>query len=236
MWEILIIADEYKHVEAEKICLENYDFSVTVETDAEAGRKKALSGNYDVLILEDMPSGKDSYEICENYRKNSQAPVIFISNKEKEEDIVHAFQVGADDYIIKRNFNSAELVARVKRRLSSYELLLRADGSDDDSDDEIIICGGLRINITEQRVFVNGVEKRLTNKELELLTFLARNPYHIYSKMELFQQIWGDLPDRDDNTVAVHIRKIRDKIEEDPHDPKIIETTWGKGYCLREVN
>lgn len=236
MKKILIIADGYKKVETEKICLENYDFDVTVEIDAEEGEKKALSGIYDVLILEDLPPGKDSYEICENYRQNSQAPVIFISKKEREEDIVHAFHVGADDYIIKRNFNLAELVARVKRRLRSYEILSKIDELGDDPEDEIIDCGGLRINVTKQRVFVDGVEKILTNKEYELLLFLANHPYQFYNKGELFEKIWEKPSHKEGNTVVTHIKRIRDKIERDPiGPPQFIVSKWGDGYRLENV-
>lgn len=236
MKKILIIADGYKKVETEKICLENYDFDVTVETDAEKGEKKALSGIYDVLILEDLPSGKDSYEICENYRQNSQAPVIFISKKEREEDIVHAFHVGADDYIIKKNFNLAELVARVKRRLRSYEILSKIDELGDDSGDEIIDCGGLRINATKQRVFVDGVEKVLANKEYDLLLFLANHPFQFYKKEVLFEKIWGKPSHKEGNTVVTHINRIREKIERDPTaPPQFIVSKWGTGYCLKKV-
>ena len=237
MWKILIIADEFQNVEAEKISLENYDFNVTVETDAEKGEKAAMSGKYDALILEDRSSGKDNYKICEDYRKTSQAPVIFISKKEKEKDIVRAFQVGADDYIIKKNFNSAELVARVKRRLSCYSslLLLRTDVLDDDSDDEMIDCGGLVINRTKQRVFVDGVEKMLANKEYEVLLFLASHPFVYFKKDVLFQKIWKKQPSEERNTVVTHINKIREKIERDPKDPKFIESRWGKGYRLNKV-
>ena len=237
MWKILIIADKFQNVEAEKISLENYDFNVTVETDEKRGEKGVMSGKYDAVILEDRPSGKDNYEICEDYRKISQAPVIFISKKEKEKDIVRAFQVGADDYIIKKNFNSAELVARVKRRLSSYNsiMLLKTDELDDDSEDEMINCGGLVINKTKQRVFVDGVEKMLANKEYELLLFLASHPFQYYKKDVLFQKIWRKHPSEEKNTVVTHINKIREKIERNPKEPQFIESKWGSGYRLKKV-
>lgn len=231
MKKVLIVEDEMPIAELEKAYLELSDFEVTIETDGVEGEKKAMSGEYDLLILDVMLPGKDGFEICHKFREKYLAPVIMVSAKKEDIDKIHGLGMGADDYMTKP-FSPSELVARVKAHLNRYETLVqKAAGKE--IENEMIEVGELKIDKTARRVFVRGEEKNLTSKEFDLLYFLAKNPNHVYSKEELFEKIWGVGPIGDNATVTVHIKKIREKIEVDTSDPEYIETIWGVGYRFK---
>ena len=231
MKKILIVEDELPIAELEKDYLELSDFEVTIETDGLEGEKEAMSGEYDMLILDVMLPGQDGFEICRKYREKFLAPVIMVSAKKKDIDKIHGLGLGADDYMTKP-FSPSELVARVKAHLNRYETLVDKVPTKE-NENEMIEVGELKIDKTARRVFVRGEEKNLTSKEFDLLYFLAKNPNHVFPKEELFQQIWGVGPIGDIATVTVHIKKIREKIEEDTSNPEYIETIWGVGYRFR---
>ena len=228
MSKILIIEDEQAIAELEKDYLELSDFEVEIEYDGDAGLKKALEGDYDMFILDLMLPGVDGFEICKQIRENKNTPVIMVSAKKDDIDKIRGLGLGADDYMTKP-FSPSELVARVKAHLARYERLIASNPNTN----EVIEIRGLKIDKTARRVYVDGEEKILTTKEFDLLTFLAQNPNHVFSKEELFREIWDMNSIGDIATVTVHIKKIREKIEFDTSNPQYIETIWGVGYRFK---
>lgn len=231
MKKILIIEDELPIAELEKDYLELSDFEVTIETDGIEGEKKAMTGEYDLLILDVMLPGKGGFEICRNFRERYLMPVIMVSAKKEDIDKIHGLGLGADDYMTKP-FSPSELVARVKAHLNRYDVLIDQSVTRENVN-EIIKSGELKIDKTARRVFIRGEEKTFTTKEFDLLYFLAKNPNHVFKKEELFQKIWGFTSVGDIATVTVHIKKIREKIELDTSNPEYIETIWGVGYRFK---
>ena len=174
MKKILIIEDELQIAELEKDYLELSDFEVTIETDGTEGEKKAMSGEYDLLILDVMLPGENGFKICEKFREKYLTPVIMVSAKKEDSDKIHGLGLGADDYMTKP-FSPSELVARVKSHMNRYEAL--TDKAEErDVENEVIVTGDIRIDKTARRVFVRGEEKTFTMKEFELLCFFASNP------------------------------------------------------------
>ena len=175
-----------------------------------------------------MLPGVDGFDICKQIRETKNTPVIMVSAKKDDIDKIRGLGLGADDYITKP-FSPSELVARVKAHLSRYERLTAGNQLQND----IIEIRGLKIDKTARRVWINGEEKQFTTKEFDLLTFLAQNPNHVYTKEELFRKIWDMESIGDIATVTVHIKKIREKIEFDTSNPQYIETIWGVGYRFK---
>lgn len=225
---LLIIEDEESIAELEKDYLELSGFDVEIENNGESGLKRALSEQFDLFILDLMLPGIDGFEICKQIRKEKNAPVLMVSAKKDDIDKIRGLGLGADDYITKP-FSPSELVARVKAHLARYERLIGSASPEN----EIIDIRGLKIDKTARRVYINGVEKSFTTKEFDLLTFLAQNPNHVYSKEELFKTIWDMESVGDIATVTVHIKKIREKIEFNTAKPQYIETIWGVGYRFK---
>ena len=228
MSKILIVEDELSIAELEKDYLELSDFEVEIETDGEQGLERALKENFDLYILDLMLPGVDGFEICKRIRQVKNTPILMVSARKDDIDKIRGLGLGADDYITKP-FSPSELVARVKAHLSRYERLIGSNTQQN----EIVEIRGLRIDKTARRVFVNGEEKAFTTKEFDLLTFLASNPNHVFTKEELFSKIWGMESIGDIATVTVHIKKIREKIELNTSKPQYIETIWGVGYRFK---
>ena len=228
MSRILIIEDELSIAELERDYLEHSDFEVEIETNGETGLQRALKENFDLFILDLMLPGVDGFEICKRIRQAKNTPILMVSAKKDDIDKIRGLGLGADDYITKP-FSPSELVARVKAHLSRYERLIGSGAQEN----EVIEIRGLKIDKTARRVFVNGEEKAFTTKEFDLLTFLAQNPNHVFTKEELFTRIWGMESIGDIATVTVHIKKIREKIELNTSKPQYIETIWGVGYRFK---
>ena len=228
MSRILIIEDEEAIAELEKDYLELSEFEVDVRSDGNSGLEAALAGSYDLVILDLMLPGMDGFDVCKRLREEKDIPVLMVSAKKDDIDKIRGLGLGADDYITKP-FSPSELVARVKAHLARYERLVGSGVKPN----EIIEIRGLKIDKTARRVTIDGVEKNFTTKEFDLLTFLAENPNHVYSKEELFRKIWNMESIGDIATVTVHIKKIREKIEADTSNPQYIETIWGVGYRFR---
>ena len=228
MSKILIVEDEETIADLEKDYLELSGFTVEVANDGESGLEMALGNDYNLLILDLMLPGVDGFEICRQVRDKKNTPIIMVSAKKDDIDKIRGLGLGADDYMTKP-FSPSELVARVKAHLARYERLI---GSAAEAN-KIIEIRGLKIDTTARRVWVNGVEKNFTTKEFDLLTFLASHPNHVYTKDELFSEIWDMESIGDIATVTVHIKKIREKIEVDTANPQYIETIWGVGYRFR---
>ena len=225
---ILIIEDETCIAELEKDYLELSGFEVELEEQGDVGLERALNEDFDLLILDLMLPGMDGFEICRRFRQSKNTPIIMISAKKDDIDKIRGLGLGADDYMTKP-FSPSEMVARVKAHLARYERLI-GSGS---PENEIIEIRGLKIDKTARRVWVNGEEKNFTTKEFDLLTFLAQNPNHVYTKEELFREIWDMDSIGDIATVTVHIKKIREKIEFNTAKPQYIETIWGVGYRFK---
>lgn len=228
MSKILIIEDEESIADLEKDYLELSGFEVKVENRGDTGLKEALEGNYDLIILDLMLPGMDGFEVCKKIREQKNVPILMVSAKKDDIDKIRGLGLGADDYMTKP-FSPSELVARVKAHLAQYERLVGAGRPKND----IIQIRGLKIDKTARRVWVDGVEKQFTTKEFDLLTFLAENPNHVFTKEELFRKVWNMDSVGDIATVTVHIKKIREKIEYDTSNPQYIETIWGVGYRFK---
>lgn len=227
MSRILIVEDEISIAELEKDYLELSDYEVDIASDGETGESMALKGDYVLCILDVMLPGKDGFEICKAIRKEKNIPIIMVSAKRDDIDKIRGLGLGADDYITKP-FSPSELVARVKAHLARYDRLVASTVPQND----VLEIRGLKIDKTARRVFVNNEEKVFTTKEFDLLLFLASNPNKVFSKDELFRNIWDMESIGDIATVTVHIKKIREKIEYDTSKPQYIETIWGCGIPL----
>lgn len=228
MENILIVEDDIAIAELEKDYLELSGFQVTMVTEGRKGLGEALSGDYQLIILDLMLPGVDGFEICRQVREEKDIPILMVSAKKEDIDKIRGLGLGADDYMTKP-FSPSELVARVKAHLARYERLVK----NHEKANEIVEIRGMKIDKTARRVYVNGEEKILTTKEFDLLSFLASHPDRVFTKDELFREIWDMESFGDIATVTVHIKKIREKIEEDAAKPQYIETIWGKGYRFK---
>ncbi len=228
MSRILIIEDEVAIADLEKDYLELSGFEVEIENDGTRGLARALAEEFDLFILDLMLPGMDGFEICKQIREKKNTPILMVSAKKDDIDKIRGLGLGADDYVTKP-FSPSELVARVKAHLARYERLIGSNMVEND----IVEIRGIKIDKTARRIWVNGEEKAFTTKEFDLLTFLAENPNHVFSKEELFRKIWDMESVGDIATVTVHIKKIREKIEMDTSKPQYIETIWGVGYRFK---
>lgn len=227
MKKILIIEDDIAIAEIEKDFLEINGFSVSLRTDGIKGMEEALAGQYDLIILDIMLPGMDGYEICKAIRNKINVPILMLTARIEDGDKVRGLGLGADDYISKP-FSPTELVARVKSHIARYERLTSGLSSEAKSQD--INIGVLRLNPQSRKVYVSGNEIELKNREYELLYYLVSNPNFVLSKEHLYERIWGMDAFGDLKTVAVHINRLREKIEKDPQNPEFIQTVWGAGY------
>lgn len=229
MSRILIVEDEEVIAELEKDYLELNGYEVEVEHNGNDGMHSALDKHYDLVILDLMLPGMDGFEICRRIREVKDIPILMVSAKKDDIDKIRGLGLGADDYMTKP-FSPSELVARVKAHLARYDRLM---GTGNRSQNDIVEIRGIRIDKTARRVYIHGTETTFTTKEFDLLTFLAENPNHVFTKDELFRQIWGMESIGDIATVTVHIKKIREKLEPNISKSSYIETIWGVGYRFK---
>ena len=228
MSRILIVEDEVAIADLEKDYLELSDFQVAICNSGDEGLDMALKGDYNLVILDLMLPGMDGFEVCRKIREEKNIPILMVSAKKDDIDKIRGLGLGADDYLTKP-FSPSELVARVKAHMARYNRLVGSHTKEND----IVEIRGIRVDKTARRVFVDGVEKNFTTKEFDLLTFLAENPNHVFTKEEIFREIWDMDSIGDIATVTVHIKKIREKIETDTSKPQYIETIWGVGYRFK---
>ncbi len=228
MSRILIIEDEEAIADLEKDYLELSGFEVVIEHAGDTGLLKALKEEFDLVILDLMLPGMDGFEVCKKIREEKNTPILMVSAKKDDIDKIRGLGLGADDYMTKP-FSPSELVARVKAHMARYQRLVSTNHKLND----IVEIRGIKIDKTARRVYIDGEEKAFTTKEFDLLTFLAENPNHVYTKEELFREIWDMDSIGDIATVTVHIKKIREKIEFDTANPQYIETIWGVGYRFK---
>lgn len=228
MRNILIVEDDPEIAMLERDYLEIAGFGTRLAADGEAAEAAALSGNFDLILLDLMLPDRSGYDVCRSIRDRVDVPILMVTARSESVDKIRGLGLGADDYIAKP-FDPAELVARVKAHLSRYDRLVSAGGS---REPERIRVGELTILPRSWKVYKGEREIKMPNREFELLKFLAENPNIVFSKERLFEAIWGYDYVGDSATVTVHIGRIREKIEDDPTAPKIIETVWGAGYRL----
>lgn len=228
MSRILIIEDEESIADLEKDYLELSGFEVETENSGDTGLKRSLEEEFDLIILDLMLPEVDGFEICRQIREKKNVPIVMVSAKKDDIDKIRGLGLGADDYMTKP-FSPSELVARVKAHLARYERLVNSNLPEND----MVEIRGIKIDKTARRVWIEGEERNFTTKEFDLLTFLAQNPNHVFTKEELFKEIWDMESVGDIATVTVHIKKIREKIEKQSSKPQYIETIWGVGYRFK---
>jgi len=226
--KILIIEDDIAIAEIERDFLEINGFEITIATDGTEGLKQATTNKFNLILLDLMLPGIDGYEICRKIRTKLDIPILMVTAKIEDIDKIRGLGMGADDYISKP-FSPTELVARVKSNLAQYERLTSVGNVKK----EEVQAGHVRINILTHRVYVDNCEFEFKNKEYELLLFFVSNPDAVFSKEQLYEKIWGMDAFGDLKTVAVHINRIREKIEKDAQNPIYIQTVWGAGYRFK---
>lgn len=228
MNKILIIEDDVAIAEIERDFLEINGFNVKIETDGISGMNTALKEDFQLILLDLMLPGIDGFTICRKLREQLDIPILMVTAKKEDIDKIRGLGIGADDYIVKP-FSPGELVARVQAHIAVYN---RLKGNVQEIQPDITV-GAIRINPKSHRVFVKDKEIILKNKEYELLLFLVTNADMVFDKETLYERIWGLDAMGDNATVAVHINRLREKIEDDPSNPHYIETVWGAGYRFK---
>ena len=227
MDKILIVEDDEAIAAIERDYLEIDGFSVEIASDGLTGLDRGLSGEFDLILLDLMLPGMDGFTVCRKLREKLDIPILMVTARQEDIDKIRGLGLGADDYI-EKPFSPSVLVARVKANLAQYR---RVSGGKKTASE--ICLGGIRVNTGSRRVFVEGREIELKNKEYELLLFLMLNVDMVFDRETLYERVWGLEAMGDNATVAVHINRLREKIEKDPAKPRYIETVWGAGYRFR---
>ena len=230
---ILIVEDDADISMVEEAYLEAAGFETRIVTDGTGISSLMQKEKYDLILLDLMLPGKSGYEICREIRDEVDVPILMVTARTESVDKVRGLGLGADDYISKP-FDPAELVARVNANLRQYERMLQRLPQEKTEEPEEIIIQDLRILVNSWKVYKGEKEIKFPNREFELLKFLAMNPNIVFSKEQLFEKIWGYDYVGDSATVMVHINRIREKIEDDSKNPRILETVWGAGYRLNK--
>lgn len=228
MKKVLVVDDEKSIVKGIKFSLEKEDMQVDVAYDGEEAYEKAKANSYDIILLDIMLPGYTGLEVCQMIREFSDVPIIMLTAKGEDMDKILGLEYGADDYITKP-FNILEVKARIKAILRRNN---KAAG--DKGDSRTIEAKGLKIDIDGRRVYIEDKEVNLTAKEFDLVYLLVSNPNKVYSRDQLLKTIWGATYPGDARTVDVHVRRLREKIERTPAEPKYIHTKWGVGYYFHE--
>lgn len=233
MSKILIVEDDAEIAMLEKDYLEinGYETQVITEGNEALRLLTEATADIDLILLDVMLPGCNGYDICRQVRETIKIPILMVTARTESVDKIRGLGLGADDYIVKP-FDPVELVARVKSHLARFERLTGSDRSVHPEPDDIITFGTIKIYPQSWKAVKAGEEIRFPNREFELLKFLAMNPNIVFSKEYLYERIWGFDYVGDSATVTVHINRIREKIEDDPSSPQIIETIWGAGYRL----
>ena len=226
MAKILIIEDDADIAAIERDYLELSGYEVSVCTDGVSGLTAALEQPVDLLLLDLMLPGLDGFAVCRRVREAKDIPILMVTALDKDVDKIRGLGYGADDYI-EKPFSPSVLVARVKAHLAQYRRLKPAA-----EETAVLTAEPLTADTAGRRVMKNGVEVPLKNKEYELLLFLMRHPGQVFSREDLYEMIWGLESLGDNITVAVHINRLREKLEDDPAHPQLLQTVWGVGYRL----
>jgi DNA-binding response OmpR family regulator len=225
---ILIIEDDESIAAIERDYLTVHDFEVDIAENGSDGIAMGRAGNYDLILLDLMLPGIDGFTVCRKLRETLDIPILMVTARQEDIDKIKGLGMGADDYITKP-FSPNVLVARIKANLAQYDRLKHSGGQDRTQ----IRMGNILLHQDTRRVFVDGTEIELKNKEYELLLFLMSNPDIVFSREALYERIWGYDAMGDNATVAVHINRLREKIEKNPSEPRYIQTVWGAGYRFK---
>lgn len=224
MKKVLVVDDEKLIVKGIKFSLEQDEMQVDCAYDGEEALEKAKENSYDIILLDVMLPGLSGFEVCQAIREFSDVPVIMLTAKGDDMDKILGLEYGADDYITKP-FNILEVKARIKA------IMRRTAGSQPKKEDsKVIEAGDLRLDCESRRLFILNKEVNLTAKEFDLLELLVNNPNKVYSRENLLNLVWGYEYPGDVRTVDVHVRRLREKIEKNPSEPKYVHTKWGVGY------
>ena len=228
MKKILVVDDEKSIVKGIKFSLEQDDMKVEVAYDGETALELAKANHYDMILLDIMLPGFSGLEVCQMIREFSDVPIIMLTAKGDDMDKILGLEYGADDYITKP-FNILEVKARIKA-------IFRRNNRNvpEQENQKVIETKGLKIDVDSRRVYIDDKEVNLTAKEFELVYLLVSNPNKVYSREQLLKTMWGPSYPGDARTVDVHVRRLREKIEATPADPKYIHTKWGVGYYFHE--
>jgi len=226
MPKILIIEDDPEIAALERDYLQMSGFETVLASGGIEGLEAAKNSDIDLIILDIMLPEMDGFTVLSKLRETSDIPVILISARGEDIDKIRGLGLGADDYIHKP-FSPGELVARVRAHLSRFERLTSKTRN------SVLSVRGLEVDREDRRVYVRGAECSLTPKEFDILLFLMENPNRVYSKEDLFERVWGLDALGDGDTVVVHVRRLREKIEPEPQNPQYVETVWGAGYRFR---
>lgn len=229
MPNILIIEDDLSIAAIERDYLELSDFTVEIATDGLSGLERGRSGEFDLILLDLMLPGLDGFSVCRKLREHVKIPILMVTARQEDIDKIRGLGLGADDYI-EKPFSPSVLVARVKAHLAHYQRLTQAERCT-----SVLEIGGIRLNTETHRVYADGQEVELKNKEYEMLLFFMLNVDVVFSREILYERIWGMEAMGDSATVAVHINRLREKIEPDPSHPRYIQTVWGAGYRFKGV-
>ncbi|HIX98749.1 response regulator transcription factor [Faecalicatena contorta] len=226
-WKVLVVDDEKLIVKGIRFSLEQDDMEVDCAYDGEEALKLAAENTYDIILLDVMLPKHDGFEVCRQIREYSDVPIIMLTAKGEDMDKILGLEYGADDYITKP-FNILEVKARIKA-------IIRRTGKkkDQKEDGKLVVKGDMKIDCESRRVVIGDREINLTAKEFDLLELLATHPNKVYSRENLLNLVWGYEYPGDVRTVDVHIRRLREKIEAQPSDPKYVYTKWGVGYYFR---
>lgn len=224
---ILIVEDDDDIASIEKDYLEVSGYEVHVEEDGARGLSEALTGIYDLFLLDVMLPNMDGFEICRKLRDKTDKPIMLVTAKREDIDKIRGLGYGADDYIAKP-FSPGVLVAKVKAQLAQYD---RLKGTKRET--KRITLGDIMLEPDTRRVWVDGKEKELPNKEFQLLEFLMEHPDVVFSRESLYTRIWGFDSLGNTSTVPVHINRLRETVEKDPANPRHIITIWGVGYKFK---
>ncbi len=228
MAKVLVVDDEKLIVKGIKFSLEQDGMEVDCAYDGEEAYEKIMSERYDMVLLDIMLPGKDGMQVCREVRETSDVPIIMLTAKNDDMDKILGLEYGADDYITKP-FNILEVKARIKAIIRRNRIRSeRAAGGTS------VAVRDLRLDVDSRRVFVAGREVNLTAKEFDLLELFVTNPGKVYSREQLLGLIWGESYPGDVRTVDVHVRRLREKIEENPAEPKYVYTKWGVGYFYKD--
>lgn len=230
---VLIVEDDEDISMIEEAYLESAGFDTEIISDGKEVDNVLEKQEFDLILLDLMLPGKSGYEVCREIRDKVDIPIIMVTARTDSVDKIRGLGLGADDYIAKP-FDPAELVARVNANMRQYDRIKSNSSVEKEKGAKEIVVQDLRIMVNSWKVYKGDKEIKLPNREFEILEFLAKNPNVVFSKEQIFEKIWGYDYVGDNATVMVHINRIREKIEDDSKNPKIIETVWGAGYRLNK--
>ena len=223
---VLVVDDEKLIVKGIRFSLEQEGMEVEIAYDGEEAVEKARAKKFDIILLDIMLPKLDGLEVCQQIREFSNVPIIMLTAKGDDMDKIMGLDYGADDYITKP-FNILEVKARMKA------IMRRTSSKLEKGQEQILETGTMKLDLEEKRVYIDGEEMNLTSKEYDVLELLAKNANHVYGREKLLHLVWGTDYPGDVRTVDVHIRRLREKIEKNPSEPKFVHTKWGVGYYFK---